>query len=164
MISYWFASAIHAESLHDGAGGGGGGLGVLLLMHAVAAVEGLHPCATSSAVLNQQVPPDRTLAAHPALAVHREQHISFVAAGAESRRPCPRSHFGVYVHVPAVLASASAEKATKEKTRDRIEELGISDRCCCLCLLLPCCQNHRKNPFIFSGSRCERCHDREGAV
>jgi hypothetical protein len=76
------------------------------------------PAATSAAVLNQQVPPDSTPAAHPVFASHSEQQSSFVAAGAESRLPCPRSQFGVNVQAWEVYAThrSSADFIFMEET------------------------------------------------
>jgi hypothetical protein len=61
--------------------------------------------------LNQHVPPERTPAAQPDFARHNEQQISFVAAGADSRLPCPKSHCGVKVH--AVEAQAAPTNVTR---------------------------------------------------
>ena len=111
---YLAARAWQAGPAHDGAGGGVGTAGPLT--HAKSTLLLCwHPAATSFAVLNQHAPPDSTPAAQPAFAWHSEQHISLVAAGAESRLPCPRSQFGVKVHVLARTAIVSVSVMTAER-------------------------------------------------
>merc|ERR1719261_1998281 len=94
---YLVSRAWQAGASHEGAGAGVGAAGPL--RHAKSTLLLCwQPPATCCAVLNQQVPPDSTPAAQSAFAWHSEQHISLVAAGAESRLPCPRSQFGVKEH------------------------------------------------------------------
>jgi hypothetical protein len=57
------------------------------------------PWETSAAVLNQHVAPESTPAAQPDFATQSEQQISFVAAGALSRLPWPKSQFGTKVQL-----------------------------------------------------------------
>jgi hypothetical protein len=113
-VAFWRVSYVdsifwHAADAHEG---GGAGVGVLPLMHANSTLLLFwQPAATSAADLNQHVPPERTPAAQSVCAWHSEQQISFVAAGAESRLPWPRSQLGVNVHALEASATSVAKIA-----------------------------------------------------